>query len=300
MISKVQLRLQFLVLLWGFTGVFGKLITVSALPIVWYRLIIAALAIFIYIRIRKLNYKVSTKHLLQLLAIGAIVGLHWFTFYQSIKVSNVAIALSTLSMGALFTSVLEPILFKRKLKVLEIALALIVSLCVFMIFRASPEYKLGIIYGVICSFLSALFSVLNSKMKDHVSASSITLYEMLGGFIMINLVLIFFQPAGFVEIANVGWTNFGWLVLLGVVFTAFAQLEFVNLYHYFSSYTILLNVNMEPVYGIILASIMFGESEKMTPVFYVATAVMILSIIINGIVKNRMTAKKAKTTQKAI
>lgn len=292
MISKVQLRLQFLVLLWGFTGVFGKLITVAALPIVWYRLLIAAIAIFIYIRFKKLNYRVTTKQMLYLFGIGAIIGLHWFTFYQSIKVSNVAIALSTLSMGALFTSVLEPLFFKRKIKVLEIVLALVVSFCVVMIFRASPEYKLGVIYGVICSFLSALFSVLNSKLKDDVSPTNMTFYEMIGGFIMINLILIFFQPAGFVEIFNVGWSNFGWLVILGVFFTAFAQVEFVNLYQYFSSYTILLNVNMEPVYGIILASIMFGESEKMTPIFYIATGVMILSIIVNGLVKNRFSSKK--------
>lgn len=161
-----------------------------------------------------------------------------------------------------------------------------------MIFRASPEYKLGVIYGVICSFLSALFSVLNSKLKDDVSPTNMTFYEMIGGFIMINLILIFFQPAGFVEIFNVGWSNFGWLVILGVFFTAFAQVEFVNLYQYFSSYTIFIKRQYGPVYGIILASIMFGESEKMTPIFYIATGVMILSIIVNGLVKNRFSSKK--------
>ena len=248
---------------------------------------IAAFVIFIYLKLKKQQIKVSSKHLIQLLLIGGIVGLHWFTFYQSIKVSNVAIALSTLSLGALFTSIIEPILFKRKVVISEILLSLVVSGCVIWIFKASPEYKLGIIYGVICSFLSALFSVLNSTFKEQVKPANITFYEMIGGFLTINILMIVFQPDTFSEVINVGRANFMWLALLAIVFTAFAQIEFVNLYKYFSPYTILLNVNLEPIYGIILASIVFGESEKMTPVFYIATGIMILSIIVNGIIKNK-------------
>lgn len=293
--SKVQLRLQFLILLWGFTGLFGKLVTISALPMVWYRMLIAAIAIFIYLKWKKESFKVSKKHLIQLLGIGAIVGLHWYTFYLSIKVANVAIALSTLSLGALFTSIIEPIIYRRKIVLSEMILALIVSACVAWIFKASPEYKLGIIYGSICSFLSAVFSVLNSTLKDEVKSTSITLYEMIGGFIMINLLMLVFQTDGFNEVIHVGWSNFIWLTLLAIVFTAFAQIEFINLYQYFSPYTILLNVNLEPIYGIILASLVFGDSEKMNTTFYLATAVMILSIVVNGIIKNRHKLLKNKT-----
>ncbi|HEY4540586.1 MAG TPA: DMT family transporter [Faecalibacter sp.] len=288
MLSKVQLRLQFLVLLWGFTGLFGKLVTISSLPMVWFRMSIAAIAIFIYIQCTKKSIRIQKKYIIQLLAIGGIVGLHWFTFYQSIKVSNVAIALSTLSLGALFTSIIEPIIFRRKVVVSEIVLSLIVSACIVWIFQASPEYKLGIIYGVICSFLSALFSVLNSTYKEKVSSSSITFYEMVGGFLTINLIMFGLDTNLFQEVVHVGWSNFLWLILLGVIFTAFAQIEAVNLFKYFTPYTILLNVNLEPVYGIILASIVFGESEKMHPEFYIATAIMILSIIANGIIKSRI------------
>lgn len=294
MLSKVQLRLQFLVLLWGFTGLFGKLVTISSLPMVWYRMSIAAVAILLYLLWKKESLKVSKKHFFQLIGIGVIVALHWYTFYLSIKVSNVAIALSTLSLGALFTSIIEPIVYRRKVVLSEIILALIVSACVVMIFKASPEYKLGIIYGAICSFLSALFSVFNSKLKDDVKATTITLYEMLGGFIIVNILMFFFQPEGFYEVANVGWSNFIWLTFLAVIFTAFAQIEFVNLYQYFTPYTILLNVNLEPIYGIILASLIFGESETMTPIFYIATSVMILSIIVNGIIKNRKSIFKKR------
>lgn len=287
MLSKVQLRLQFLVLLWGFTGLFGKLVTISSLPMVWFRMSIAAIAIFIYIKVTKGSFKISKKHVLQLLCIGGIVGLHWFTFYQSIKTSNVAVALSTLSLCALFSSILEPILFKRKIILSEIILALVVSACIMVIFSASPAYKEGIIYGVVCSFLSALFSILNSTYKDKIASTNITFYEMIGGFLTINLLMFVFNIDSFNEILNVGWSNFLWLMLLGVVFTAFAQIEAVNLFKYFTPYTILLNINLEPVYGIILASLVFGESEKMQPIFYISTAVMILSIIVNGLIKSK-------------
>ncbi|MBO6212847.1 EamA-like transporter family protein [Algoriella xinjiangensis] len=285
MISKVQFRLQFLVLLWGFTGVFGKLVTLSALPMVWYRVLIAAIAVFIYMKYKKIDFKVSKNTLLKLLGIGGIVGMHWFTFYLSIKVSNVSIALSTLSMGALFTAVLEPIFYRRKINLYEVLLAVVVSACVVVIFNASPEYKMGIIYGIICSFLSALFAVFNSRIQKDAVPTQVTFYEMIGGIITISLVMLFFQPSGFEEVFTVSWSNLGWLTLLGVIFTAYAQIESVDLFKYVSAYTMLLNVNLEPVYGIILASLIFGDSEQMTPVFYIATAVMVLSIVVNGLVK---------------
>ncbi|MEG1200470.1 MAG: EamA family transporter, partial [Algoriella sp.] len=127
MVSKIQFRLQFLVLLWGFTGVFGKLVTMNALPMVFYRVLIAAIAIFIYMKFKKIGFKVSKQYIVRLLGIGAIIGVHWFTFYLSIKLSNISIALSTLSMGALFSAILEPIFFKRKLNLSEIILSVIVS-----------------------------------------------------------------------------------------------------------------------------------------------------------------------------
>jgi drug/metabolite transporter (DMT)-like permease len=287
MISKIQLRLQFLVLLWGFTGVFGKLVTMSALPMVWFRVLIAAIAIFIFIKFKKIDVKVSKQHLYKLLGIGAIVGVHWFTFYLSIKLSNISVALSTLSMGALFSAVLEPLFFKRKINLFEIILSIIVSACVVVIFNATPEYKLGIIIGVICSFLSALFAVLNSKLPKEIKPTQVTLYEMLGGLIMISLIMIIFQPEAISEVINVSWSNLGWLTLLGIVFTAFAQIESVDLLKHVSAFTLMLNVNLEPVYGIILASVIFGDSEHMTPVFYVATAIMVLSIVVNGLLKTK-------------
>ena len=288
MISKIQLRLQFLVLLWGFTGVFGKLVTMNALPMVWYRVLIGALAIFIFMKFKKIDFKVSKEYILKLLGIGAIVGVHWFTFYLSIKLSNISIALSTLSMGALFSAILEPIFFRRKINPSEIILSVIVSACVAVIFNASPEdYKIGILVGILCSFLSALFAVLNSRLPKSIKPTQVTFYEMIGGVIMISLIMVFFQPEAISEVIQVSWSNLGWLILLGIVFTAFAQIESVALLKHLSAFTMMLNVNLEPVYGIILASLIFGDSEHMNPVFYIATAIMVLSIVINGILKTK-------------
>ncbi|MCA4782369.1 DMT family transporter [Empedobacter falsenii] len=286
MISNVQFRLQFLVLLWGFTGVFGKLVTMNALPMVWYRVLIAAIAVFVYMKFKKSDFQVSKKELLTLLGIGGIVGIHWFTFYLSIKLSNISIALSTLSMGALFSAVLEPIFFRRRINLLEIILAIIVSACVAVIFNASPDdYKLGIIIGILCSFLSALFAVLNSRLPKSIKPTKVTFFEMVGGLITLSLIMVLFQPDAITEVVNVSWSNLGWLILLGVIFTAFAQIESVALLKHVSAFTMMLNVNLEPVYGIFLASLIFGDSELMTPVFYIATGVMVLSIVMNGILK---------------
>lgn len=285
MIQSSQVRLQFIVLLWGFTGVLGKLIETEAVPLVWYRVLFAMLVLFFILKLRKIPLKLSPKDLAMLLGIGVIIGLHWMAFFGAIKVSNVAVALSTLSTGALFSAFLEPFFFKRKINFYEIILAVVVSCCILLIYNASPEYWLGIVLGVTCSFLSALFSVLNGKIHTKFPAQKIMFYEMIGGWLIVCLFLPFF--GGFSAIANVSWMDLGLLLLLGSLFTAYPMIESVNLMKHISPFTLLLNVNLEPVYGIIIAYLIFGESEKMTPLFYVATAIMVLAIVANVVLKKQ-------------
>lgn len=285
-ITKPQFRLQFIVLLWGFTGVLGKLIETDTVPLVWYRLLIASIVLYVLLRIRKISLWINKKDLILLLGIGVIIGLHWIAFFGAIKVSNVAVALSTLSTGALFSAFLEPIFFKRKIIFSEIVLAIVVSACVLLIYNANPNYLLGIILGVVCSFLSALFSVANAKIHSRFPSQKIMFYEMIGGWIIVCAFLPFF--GGMESIVQVSWRDFILLLLLGSLFTAYPMIESVNLMKYISSYTLLLNVNLEPIYGIVLAYLIFGESEKMTPLFYVATLIMVLAIVLNSILKNRV------------
>lgn len=286
MISSAQIRLQFIVLLWGFTGVLGKLIQTDAIPLTWYRVAIASIVLFLILRLKRISLKVNTKSFFLLLGVGCIIGLHWMTFFGAIKVSNVAVALSTLSTGALFTAFLEPIFFNRKIQLSEIILAIIVSACILLIYNASPDYWLGILLGIVCSFLSALFSVCNGKIHNRFPATKIMFYEMLGGLFIVSLLLPFFN--GYTSlIYDISWKDFGFLLLLGSLFTAYPMIESVRLMKHISPFTLLLNVNLEPVYGIILAFLIFGESEKMTPLFYIATTIMLLVIIANGIIKKR-------------
>lgn len=295
MISSAQIRLQFIVLLWGFTGVLGKLIQTDAIPLTWYRVAIASVVLYLILRLRKISLKISKKNFFLLIGIGCIIGLHWMTFFGAIKVSNVAVALSTLSTGALFTAFLEPLFFKRKVQLSEIILAIIVSTCILLIYNASPDYWLGIILGIICSFLSALFSVCNAKIHNQFPAQKIMFYEMLGGLFIVSLLLPFFNGYNSL-IYDISWKDFGYLLLLGSLFTAYPMIESVRLMKFISPFTLLLNVNLEPIYGIILAFLIFGESEKMTPLFYTATAIMILTIIINGFIKKRETINSKKAS----
>lgn len=295
MINSAQFRLQFIVLLWGFTGVLGKLIQVEAVPLVWYRVLFAMAVLFVILKFRKIPLKISPKDLAMLLGIGVVIGLHWMAFFGAIKVSNVAVALSTLSTGALFSAFLEPFFFKRKINLSEIVLAIIVSACILLIYNASPDYWLGIVLGVICSFLSALFSVMNGKIHAKFPSQKIMFYEMIGGWLIVCLFLPFF--GGTSAITDISWTDIGLLLLLGSLFTAYPMIESVRLMKHISPFTLLLNVNLEPVYGIILAYLIFGESEKMTPLFYIATAIMVLAIIVNSLMKARISKKTKYLTK---
>lgn len=285
MIASPIFRLQFIVLLWGFTGVLGKLITTDAISLVWFRLLIASVLLYFILRLRKVSLYVNGKDLALLLGIGVVIGLHWLAFFGAIKVSNVAVALSTLSTGALFSAFLEPIFFKRKINPSEIILAIVVSFCILLIYNAQPDYWLGIVLGVICSFLSALFSVLNGKIHARFTATKIMFYEMVGGWFVVCLFLI--GVGDFSGITTISWQDLGLLVLLGSLFTAYPMIESVSLMKYFSPFTLLLNVNLEPVYGIILAWLIFGESEEMNVTFYIATAIMVLAIVANVWLKSK-------------
>src|SRR5690606_38371996 len=157
-------RLQFIVLLWGFTGVLGKLIQVEAVPLVWYRVLFAMAVLFVILKFRKIPLKISPKDLAMLLGIGVVIGLHWMAFFGAIKVSNVAVALSTLSTGALFSAFLEHFFFKLKIHMSEIVVVIILSNYVILVYNASPNYWFLIILIEICCIITALVTVMNIKM----------------------------------------------------------------------------------------------------------------------------------------
>ncbi|AQX04013.1 DMT family transporter [Elizabethkingia meningoseptica] len=286
MFKSAQFRLHLIVFLWGFTAILGKLITVDALELVFFRMLFAAIFLYIFIRVvKKQSMKVSRKLFLQLIGIGGLMGGHWLCFFYSIKISNVSIALSCLATVTLFVSVLEPIVYRRKLDWVELLLGLVIVSCISLIFNVEFEHKMGIIFGIICAALGATFTVFNGKLYGKTSSENIIFYEIFGGWILVSLFLL--ASGDITSVAAIDTKNIILLIVLAGLFTAYPMLESVRLMQYISPFTLALTVNLEPVYGIVLAYFIFGKSEEMSPVFYGASAVMILAIVVNGIVKAR-------------
>jgi drug/metabolite transporter (DMT)-like permease len=281
-------RLHLIVFLWGFTAILGKLIQANAQILVFYRMLFASIFLYVFIRFfKKESIKVSKKIFFQLAAIGFAMALHWYCFFYSIKVSNVSIALSCLSLSTLFASILEPVIFKRKIDVSEVVMGSVIVACILLIFKTEFHFKEGIIYGILSAVFGTVFSVFNGKMFGKTSSGNIIFYEIFCGWF---ILMIFYLLSGQIfQMNEINYSDLALICLLASVFTAFPMLESVNLMKYISPFTLILTVNLEPVYGIILAFFIFGESEHMSPIFYVASGVMILAIIANGLIKARKT-----------
>lgn len=283
-------RLHLIVFLWGFTAILGKLIQTNAQNLVFYRMLFAAFFLFLFLRIfKKESLKVSRKLFFQLAAIGFAMALHWFCFFYSIKVSNVSITLSCLSLSTLFASILEPIIFKRKIDVSEVVMGIVIVACILLIFKTEFHYKEGILFGVLTAIFGTIFSVFNGKIFGKTSAGNIIFYEIFSGWSFLLIIYIFTGQIFILD--EINYTDLALIALLASVFTAFPMLESVKLMQYISPFTLILTVNLEPVYGIILAFFIFEESEKMSAVFYIASVVMILAIVANGLIKARKQKK---------
>lgn len=292
---KNYLQLHFIVFIWGFTAILGALISIDAIPLVWYRMLLASFFILLYFLYQKKSFKIDTKAAFKFFFGGLIIALHWITFFGAIKVSNVSVALVTLSTGALFASLLEPIFFKRRINIVEILFGLIVVLGLYLIFKVETEYWLGIILALISAFLSASFSVLNGLYVRRYDAATISFYQILSGVAAITVYFIFNGnfTADFFQLKPLDWLYLG---ILSSICTAYAFVVSVDLLKYLSPYTVMLTINLEPVYGIILAVIIFGEKEMMDSMFYIGALIILLTVLANGLLKYRKD-KKDKTLE---
>jgi len=281
---KSYLHLHVIVFIWGFTAVLGALISLDALPLVWFRMVLAVGFILLYVWHKKLPLQIPTKILLQLLFAGVVIALHWFTFFRAIKVSNVSVTLACLSTGAFFTSFLEPILFGRKVIWYEVFFGVIVIIGLSIIFHVESQYLEGILLGLSSAFLSALFSVYNSKFAKVYDPTLISFYELTGGIVFFSLLLLGTNSfsSSFFQISTSDWI---YLAILSSLCTAYAFIASVKVMRFLSPYTVMLTINLEPIYGIILAVLVFQEKEKMNPQFYLGALIILVTVIANGIVK---------------
>lgn len=288
---KNYLLLHLIVFIWGFTAILGALITIDAIPLVFFRMGLAVFFIALYFLYKKKSFYIDRKGVFKLLYSGVIIALHWIFFFKAIKVSNVSVALVTMSTGAFFTSFIEPLFFKRRIKSLEIILGLIVILGLYIIFNFESQYKLGIIYALISSFLGALFAVLNGLFIKKYDANRISFYQLLFGTLFVTIYLLINNgfSVSFFQLSNMDWI---YLFVLSSVCTAYAFIASVKIMEFISPYTVMLTINLEPVYAIILALFIFGDKEKMNPEFYFGAFIIIGVVLINGFIQNKSTLKQ--------
>ncbi len=289
---KNYFHLHFLVFIAGFTAILGELISIQAVPLVWFRMLIAAILMFFYIRLMRIKINIPTRYIIRFSVAGIIIALHWITFFGSIKVANVSIALSMFSTGAFFASLIEPIIFKRRIIWFEIIFGLLVIIGVFIITKSEMKYLTGIILGIISAFLSSLFAVINGKFLEKNSATVISFYEFLGGVLFITLFIPIFGDGFSMDFFKLSGSDYGYLFILASICTAYAFIASVYIMNYISPFTVILTYNLEPVYGILLALILFPESEKMSPQFYIGAIVIISVVILNGFIKNSKRLKR--------
>ncbi len=284
--NKNLIILHLTVLVWGFTGILGALISINAVQMVWYRVLIASISLFIYFLTTKTNIKVSKKQFFQFFFTGSIVALHWIFFFHSIKVANVSVSLICLSSVTLFIAILEPLIKKQKISKGDIFVGLLIILGIYMIFKFETKYTTGIIFGLLSAVAASFFSTINSTLVQKSNPSIIGFYELSGAFFWITIYRIF-DKSLFTENFNLSTTDWFYLVILGTICTALAYVAGVAVMRTLSAFRVALITNLEPVYGIILAFILFGAKEQMSGGFYVGSLLILSAVFLYPIYKRR-------------
>jgi len=283
---KSLIHFHFIVFIFGFTAILGSLISISSLNLVWYRMLIAVICLLIILPLLKKKLIISKSLFFKLLFCGILISLHWVFFFKAIKASNVSITLSILSLGAFITSFLEPLFYKKKIIFYEVFLGLLVVLGTAIIFKTQFKYMEGIIYSLISVIFSVLFTLINGKLVGQASSYTISLYELLGGFFTLSFILILSNDFN-TELFVLKNNDFLWLLILGTICTAYAFVVSVDVMKHLSPYSLMLSINMEPIYGILLASLFLNESKNMSYQFYMGFSFIFLAVILNGILKIR-------------
>ncbi|QFZ53443.1 DMT family transporter [Oceanihabitans sp. IOP_32] len=292
---KNYLHLHLLVFIAGFTAILGELITISAIPLVWFRMVMASILMFLYIKIAKVKLVASKKAIVQFSFAGIVIALHWITFFGAINVSNISIALAMFSTGAFFASFIEPLVYKRGVIWYEILFGIMVIIGVFIITQGEFKHINGIILGIVSAFLSSLFAVLNGNFLKQHKATVISFYEFLSGVVFISIYILIFDGGFTTGFFNLSSSDFGYLFILASVCTAYAFIASVHVMKLISPYTVVLTYNLEPVYGVALAVLIFPEKEKMSPEFYYGASLIIATVLINGVLKNIKKLKVKRT-----
>ena len=291
---KQFLLLHIVVFIFGFTGILGVLITMPSNQIVVYRMGIAVVTLMIYSAFKGKSWSIPRKEWVKVAATGVLLAIHWVLFFEAIKVSTVSVTLAVLSSATLFTALIEPVLFRRKIIGYEIILGLLVISGLYIIFNFETRYTKGIILTLISAFSASLFTVINGSFAKKYNAVHISLVELAGGGVLLALYSIF--SGTLFPTSTAPFSDLGYLLILGTICTAFAYVASVSVMRILTPYTVTMAINMEPVYGILLALLFFGDDEQMTRGFYIGAIIILGSVFLNGWLKKKSwSGKQLKT-----
>ena len=284
--TKSHILLHSVVAIFGFTGILGKLISIDAIPLVFWRTTIGGLAILVWLVIRKQITKKSRSTILKMSGVGLLVASHWILFFASIKASTVSVALAMVATTPMFVGLIEPIVFKRKLDWKEIFVSAIVIVGISTIFKISVEYHLGMILGLASAFLAGLFATFNGVLVKTYDASNISMIELLSASLGITLLLACTGGINS-ELFILSSSDWLWISILSIVATSFAFIASTSVMKVLTPFTTAIAINLEPVYAIILAVVFFGDEEMMGVDFYFGASLIIGAVIINTLIKRK-------------
>ncbi|MDB5111000.1 MAG: EamA family transporter [Mucilaginibacter sp.] len=291
-LNKNLLILHFTVFIWGFTSILGALISIAAVQLVWYRVLIALISLFLYFKFNKTAFKVTRKTFLQLFFTGALVGGHWILFFASIKLSTVPVTLVCLSSITLFTAIFEPLINKTRISKLEIVAGLFIICGIFLIFKFETQYTKGILLGLTSAVCASLFSIINSKQVKRYEAPVIAFYEMCGALFWASVYLFFTH--GFDHSMLLKNADIGYLLLLGTVCTSLAYVAGVAVMRELSAFRVALITNLEPVYGILMSFLFFGDLNKMTIGFWIGAIIILSTIFLFPVAKKQIHKRNSR------
>lgn len=292
--KRAYLQMHIAIFLWGFTGILGRLIELQEGLLVWYRMVITLIALFALIIYNGEFKKISWKEFKSIAFIGGIIAIHWVTFYGSIKYSNVSIALSCFSSTALFTSFIEPFINKRKVNPEEVIFGVLTIIGIYLIFHFQKLYATGIILAIVSAALCSVFTILNKRYLSTYSPGNLMFYELLSGLGILTLLLplyLYFVPTEkFLPDAS-DWV---YLLIFSLVCTVYALRLSYKALQVVTPFTMNLSVNLEPIYGIVLAFIVFQEQKDLNTGFYAGSFIIILSVVIHSLYRFRVVRKEKK------
>lgn len=278
-IRKAFVQLHLSVLLAGFTGLFGKLITLNEVDIVWYRMFFTSMILVVFTGLPRVGWK----KFFQIAGCGALLGLHWMLFYCSIKASNVSIGVVCFALVGFFTAIFEPMIFRRKVSWAELLLSLITVAGLLFIFSFDARYRYGITIGVVSSAVCALYAIFNKKVSVGVRSRTMLMYQMSGGIVGVSIIIPFYLmvfPAGQEVIVVPSGSNLWWMLCHALFCTIGMYLLQIQALKQLSAFTVNLTYNLEPCYTIILAFLFFGEARELNLSFYIGIALVVVSVLL--------------------